>query len=427
MDDNHPFEVPNWIDIDSNQEVIAQKVFCQIPKPPRKRKKDNIVLEDVNNTTYLDELMLPEDPNERLKCLLSKLQNKNKNITCNKGNKKESKVLKDGIKKKTTTSTLEVNGSVSEKPQRKKKKKRLAKKCSLINAESMEQNNDCDSMLPIAKRKELPEKLANKEEGKPDFPAVTRDQPTVKRIKSASSISSTISAENGLDFSAKEKLTGKRDFKSKLKCKLSGAQFRWLNEQLYTKESKDAFEMFSQDPALFDIYHHGFQSQVKSWPQNPNDLMIKYLNERPAELLVADLGCGEAKIAQSVKQKVYSFDLVAQNEYVTACDMSKVPLGNETVDVVVFCLSLMGKNIVDFLKEGNRILKQGGVLKIAEVTSRFLDIQEFVKDICDLGFKCVSKDCSNKMFVLMEFMKVRKSKSKTHLNIRLKPCIYKRR
>ena len=285
MDDiYHPFEVPNWTDIDSNQEVIAQKVFCQIPKPPRKRRnekgKDDIVLEDVNNTTYLDELMLPEDPNERLKCLLGKLQKKSKNMHCNKGKKKESKVSRDGIKKKTTTSTLEVNGSVSEKPPRKRKKKKLAKKCSSIDADSMEQNSDCNAILPIDQSKELLEKLANKEEGEPDFPAVSRDQSTVNGIKSAISNSSTISAENGLDFSVKEKLTGKRDFKSKLKCKLSGAQFRWLNEQLYTKESKDAFEMFSQDPALFDIYHHGFQSQVKSWPQNPNDLMIKYLNER---------------------------------------------------------------------------------------------------------------------------------------------------
>ena len=36
------------------------------------------------------------------------------------------------------------------------------------------------------------------------------------------------------------------------------------------------------------------------------------------------MGCGEAKIAQNVEQKVHSFDLVSHNEYVTACDMSKV-------------------------------------------------------------------------------------------------------
>ena len=39
----------------------------------------------------------------------------------------------------------------------------------------------------------------------------------------------------------------------------------------------------------------------------------------------------------------------------------QVPLGDESVDIVIFCLSLMGKNIGDFLIEANRILKTGCV------------------------------------------------------------------
>ena len=40
--------------------------------------------------------------------------------------------------------------------------------------------------------------------------------------------------------------------------------------------------------------------------------------------MVVDFGCGEAVIAQSISNKVHSFDLVAKNEFVTACDMAKV-------------------------------------------------------------------------------------------------------
>ena len=40
--------------------------------------------------------------------------------------------------------------------------------------------------------------------------------------------------------------------------------------------------------------------------------------------MVADFGCGEALIAQSITNKVYSFDLVAKNKFVTACNMAKV-------------------------------------------------------------------------------------------------------
>lgn len=75
--------------------------------------------------------------------------------------------------------------------------------------------------------------------------------------------------------------------------------------------------------------------------------------------MIADFGCGEAKLAQSVKQTVHSFDLVAENERVTACDMAHVPLQNNSIDVVVFCLSLMGTNLQDYLLEANRVLKIG--------------------------------------------------------------------
>ena len=39
---------------------------------------------------------------------------------------------------------------------------------------------------------------------------------------------------------------------------------------------------------------------------------------------MADFGCGDAQLAQSVPHKVHSFDLVALNDHVTSCDMSQV-------------------------------------------------------------------------------------------------------
>ncbi|KAG1234961.1 hypothetical protein G6F68_018946 [Rhizopus microsporus] len=84
-------------------------------------------------------------------------------------------------------------------------------------------------------------------------------------------------------------------------------------------------------------------------------------------------------IAQTLKKhKVLSFDLIAKNELVTACDISKLPLEANSVDVVVFSLSLMGTNYLEFLKEAHRVLKVGGELKIAEVVSRFSDIDRFI-------------------------------------------------
>lgn len=75
--------------------------------------------------------------------------------------------------------------------------------------------------------------------------------------------------------------------------------------------------------------------------------------------MIADFGCGAAELSRSVEQKVHSFDLIATNDSVTACDMAHVPLDDSSVNVAVFCLSLMGTNLQDYLVEANRVLKIG--------------------------------------------------------------------
>lgn len=142
--------------------------------------------------------------------------------------------------------------------------------------------------------------------------------------------------------------------------------------------------------------------------------------------------------------------------------ISKRSLADESVNVVVFCLALMGTNFLDFVKEAIRILKPNGEIWIAEIKSRFSENNtiEFVKVLKSLGLFHKSTDENNKMFVRLEFFKpnkqyledrdqkekVRKSKRRTFeehdaeeesVDKRrerepegkwlLKPCIYKRR
>ncbi|XP_029821608.1 ribosomal RNA-processing protein 8 [Manacus vitellinus] len=73
--------------------------------------------------------------------------------------------------------------------------------------------------------------------------------------------------------------------------------------------------------------------------------------------------------------------------------MAEVPLADESVDVAVFCLALMGTNLQEILGEANRVLKLGGTLMVAEVASRFEDIHTFLKAMAQLGFRTVSKVC----------------------------------
>ena len=218
--------------------------------------------------------------------------------------------------------------------------------------------------------------------------------------------------------------------KSRVEEKLRSSKFRWLNEQLYTQHSSGALKLFTDSPELFSVYHEGFSLQTQKWPVNPLDRIVSRLNSLPADLVVADLGCGEARLALGVEQKVLSFDLVSVNRRVTACDMRDLPLDTASVDISVFCLSLMGTNIGEFLLEAGRILRRRGELIIAEIASRFGDIDRFIASVEQLNFKLVSREQLTGLFVLLIFRK-RKGKIGSQTaeleQFSLKPCLYKKR
>ena len=138
--------------------------------------------------------------------------------------------------------------------------------------------------------------------------------------------------------------------------------FRHLNEKLYTQTGHQSLKMFQNDPDAFNIYHNGFQSQASKWPVDPLNKIISSVMKISGNPVIADFGCGEAKLAKSMQGSgttVHSFDLAKINEFVTVCDFSNTPLKDGECDVVVFCLSLMGTNLKDFVKEANRVLKMG--------------------------------------------------------------------
>jgi ribosomal RNA-processing protein 8 len=288
----------------------------------------------------------------------------------------------------------------------------------------------------------------------------------------------------------------------KMMNKLSGSRFRWINEQLYTITSDDALSLIKDQPELFDEYHEGFRSQVQSWPENPVDVFVNQIETRVRtrvvnapgglpgfsnkQVVIADMGCGEAKLALDVGNfvakhnrkvspkkrvdiKCHSFDLKKVNDRITVADIKNVPLADESCTVVVFCLALMGTNFLDFIQEAYRILAPRGELWIAEIKSRFsekvalgghgqpLEVgSEFVDALKLCGFFHKKTDNDNKMFTRFEFFKPppdiiqeRKEKlerrkkfieaelEKEQLQTRrqkqpegewlLKPCIYKRR
>jgi ribosomal RNA-processing protein 8 len=214
------------------------------------------------------------------------------------------------------------------------------------------------------------------------------------------------------------------------KKKLEGAKFRMINETLYTSRGEESFETFQSDPKLFDIYHEGFREQASHWPDNPLTIIINWLKTKHPKAVIADLGAGDAELAQSLSNKVHSFDLVSKNSRVVAADIAKLPLTDSSVDIAVFCLSLMGTNIGDFLKEAYRILKPKGIMKIAEVRSRFEGeadgMKKFMRILKRAGFDITEKPSSNKMFFILECAKSERSQDISD-DYSAKACVYKKR
>jgi ribosomal RNA-processing protein 8 len=187
----------------------------------------------------------------------------------------------------------------------------------------------------------------------------------------------------------------KKNISDKIKEGLLGSKFRILNEKLYTISSEDAFEYFKNNPEDFEIYHQGFVIQASKWPVNPNDIIFDEIKKpKYANKIIADLGCGEAYLAQRLSKtnrKIHSFDLIKINEYITQCDIKNVPLKNDEVDVGIFCLSLMGTNFIDFIQEAKRILKNKGILIVSEIMSRIVNTENFIKVFESLGFNLRKK------------------------------------
>lgn len=205
-----------------------------------------------------------------------------------------------------------------------------------------------------------------------------------------------------------------------------GAEFRYINEKLTTTTSTESVDWFKRNPKYFEIMHKGFQVQAKQWPIIPVEKVIEWINSTFDEKsVIADMGCGEAKIAANVKHKVYSFDFKALSPNVIECDMSKTPLKDCECNVVVFVLSLMGTNLYDFIKEAKRILKVNGTLLIVEVSSRIEDNDEFIRSICEVGFKKKNVAELTNYFTWFEFTSLPCDAGLS--SIKLKPVIYKRR
>jgi len=408
---------------------------------------------------------------------------------------------------------VQENNAADEKPWSKSKKKRMRKLLGDKDDDNLTttRNNGHFTSHPNSKPEPKPKPKKKSSRSDTNCNKSSNDDQLVSSIHKSPQQSIPVRDEVKEDIVLMmgNKTKPKSTLQQVFYARLAGSRFRELNEELYTTISSSAHQRFKDNPELFDQYHQGFRTQVKSWPINPVDGILRWLishqkkrasgsgakrrkgarppNSSGVQLKVADFGCGDAMLGQKLldhqqngtksrKSKipppnkgkvmnssniidtnttpfsVHSFDLVSiGNPLITPCDMANVPLPDSTIDIGIFSLALMGTNIADFIREAHRVLTPGGILKIAEVRSRFETtshttipgtdddpeggrqrtfdqslLQDFLRVMRELGFYCTEKDRSNRMFFLLEFKKTGAVPCR-EARFTAKPCLYKRR
>jgi hypothetical protein len=163
--------------------------------------------------------------------------------------------------------------------------------------------------------------------------------------------------------------------------------FTAMNRTWNQTRSETTHARLQANPEEWAQYHTLYREARKDWAVVPYEEIIRWCQQRSG-YVIGDFGCGEAKLAEAVADRhtVHSFDHVAVNENVIAGDMAHVPLDNETLDVAIFSLSLMGANFSDYLREAHRTLKLDGQLHVIEATERFSDREQFTRMLKELGF-----------------------------------------
>ena len=147
------------------------------------------------------------------------------------------------------------------------------------------------------------------------------------------------------------------------------------HQKMNTEYSFTTHERMQKDPQEWLQYHRQLDENRKLWPIDPLDEIISRLKTMSPRLRIGYFGCGTAKIMEEIgSDRVISFDHVAINDKVIECDIKSVSkyVENNSLDVIIFSLSLMGKNWQDYIIEAKRCLSTRSSLFIA-VTTKELD------------------------------------------------------
>merc|ERR1711935_349428 len=281
---------------DWGTEIVHAKKVEQVDEEPKKEKMTMVVAREMKVEKKM--VVETEVAKEEKGVVMQPSKKKSRNKYKTEDGKTLSRVEMMAMKRSVSEGKPEVPETKLEKPKAKKTKSKQTK-----------QKNEGELGEPVLKKKknegedEKPVKKPRKNEGKEKEP-IKKKEKKMKNMEKE--MGEEFFGENEVEEAVEieRPTTAREELRARLTKQLKASEFRFLNEKLY--RAADSTNVL--DPESAQIYHEGFANQVKRWPINPLDLIIKHVRKRvPIKQVVADLGCGDAKLAASVRNTVHSW------------------------------------------------------------------------------------------------------------------------
>jgi hypothetical protein len=172
-----------------------------------------------------------------------------------------------------------------------------------------------------------------------------------------------------------------------------------LHQKYKTLTSANLSKLF-EDKTKWEHYHTISERNEESFPQEsiPRNQIITELDKiktkRPKK--VVDMGCGKANISKHFngdkRFEFTNYDHVANDDSVKVCDISHIPLEDDSAEICILSLAMWGSNCKEYIKEAHRILETNGTLYIIEPTKRWTN-EEPADRLRELltGFKIITE------------------------------------
>lgn len=155
-----------------------------------------------------------------------------------------------------------------------------------------------------------------------------------------------------------------------------------------TMSPNNLHNLFKKNPRQWYEYHELRKQSEQNYREEdiPRNRVIKYLEKAKtiSNRIILDAGCGLAQISKHFKDypkfEFKNIDHIACDETVISRDMTDTEFDDNSVDIIIMCLSLWGnlKTCEKYIKEMYRILVADGNLLIVVPANKW--IEEYTND-----------------------------------------------